>query len=62
MTTTAKVFLSVLVACALIAVLGGGDRNWGYYALGSLIIAGFSAGTFALIRRIGGHRTGTPSG
>jgi bacteriorhodopsin len=60
MTTTMKVFVSVLVACALIAVLGGGDRNWAYYAIGSLILAAFSAGAFAVVRRIGGDRRATP--
>ncbi len=59
MTTTMRVFLSVLAACALIALLAGESRNWGYYALGSLIIAAFSTAVFAGLKRFGGRGSGS---
>lgn len=36
-------------------MLDGESRNRGYYALGSLIIAGFSTAVFAGFKRLGGR-------
>lgn len=61
MTSTAKVFVAALIACALIALLGWQDRNWVNYAIGSVIVAGLTAGAYALLRRLGGRsRTAAP--